>query len=84
MDGIAETPSANHMFTVIEYGYTLIGTQAYVFWNFVVKILFVRFRSRPNFKMSLDFLTTRVRNHDGDEYNKLVRMMHYIRETQGI
>ena len=67
MDGIAKTPAAHHIFTVIENGDTLMGTQANFFRTLVANILSVICRSRPNLKTALAFLTTRVRNPDGDE-----------------
>ena len=82
MDVIVETPAANHLFTEREYGYTLTGTQDDLFRNLVAKIFFVSFRSRPNLKTALAFLTTRVRNTDRDEYKKLTRIIRYIREMQ--
>ena len=84
MYGITATSSANHMFTVREYGYTLTITQKDLFWTLVEKIFFVSCRSRPDLKKLLYFITTRVRNLDGDDYNKLARMIRYIRATQGI
>ena len=39
MDGIAETPSANNLFTVIEDGDTLTGTQDELLLNLVAKII---------------------------------------------
>ena len=84
MVDIYKTPSANNMFIVREYEGTLTGTQADLFQTLVAKILFVRCRSRPDLKMALDFLTTQVRNPDGDEYKKLNRTIHYIGSMQVI
>ena len=58
MYSIAETPAANHMFTVREDGDALTGVQADLFRNLVAKIFFVRFRSRPGLNTALAFLTT--------------------------
>ena len=70
------------MFIVREYEGTLTGTQADLFQTLVAKILFVRCRSRPDLKMALAFLTTRVLNPDEDDYKKLARTIPYIRKTQ--
>ena len=61
-----------------------MGIQAGLFWTLVVKILFVSCRSRPDLKMALDFLTTRVPNTDRDDYKKLTHTIYYISKTQGI
>ena len=45
MDIIDKTPVANHLFTVREYGYSLTGMQADLFWTLVEEILFVSFWS---------------------------------------
>ena len=81
MDGIAETPEANNMFTVREYGDTLTGMQADLFRTLVAKILFLLFRSRPYLNTTLAFLTARVHNPDGYEYKNLARTIRHIRAT---
>ena len=58
MGGIDETPEANDMFTVREYGDKLTGIQADLFRTLVAKILFLRFWSRPYLNTALAFLTT--------------------------
>ena len=82
MDGIAETPAANHLFTVREDEYTLTGMQAKLFQHIVQKILFVSCKSRPELKTALAFLTTQVRYPDRDDYKKLACTIRYIRATR--
>ena len=84
MDSISETPESNHLFTVREGGDTLTVTQDDWFQNFVAKIFFVSCRSRPDLKEALDFLTTRVRNPDGDDKKNIVHTINYIRAMQGM
>ena len=82
MNGIAETPAANHLFTVREDEYTLTGMQAKLFQHIVQKILFVSCKSSPDLKTALAFLTTRVRYPDRDYYKKLACTIRYTRATQ--
>ena len=72
------------MFKVRENGETLTGTQADFFHILVAKILFVRFRSNPDLKTAMDFLTTPVRNPDGDDYKNPAHEICYIRVTRGM
>ena len=56
--------------------------QADLFRTMIAKILFVACRTRPDLKLALSFLTTRVKNPDLDDYRKLVRLVRYIRATR--
>ena len=84
MDGIFNIPVANYMFQVREYVGTLMPVQADLFQTLVAKILFFSFRSRPDLKTALDFLTTQIRNPDENYYKNLAHTIWYIRATQGM
>ena len=82
MDGVSNTPTANHLFQVREDGGTLAPVQADLFQTIMEKILFISCQSRPDLKRALDFLTTRVRNPEEVNYRKLDCKIQYIRGTQ--
>ena len=58
--------------------------QADLFRTLVANILFVSCRPRLDLKTALDFLTTRVRNTDKDDFKKLVFTIRYISATRGL
>ena len=84
MNSIAETQAANYLFTVQEDGGPLTHMQANLFQTLVAKIIFFRCQPRPDLKTELDFLTTRVRNTDKNNYKKLSRTIRYSRKTRGM
>ena len=81
MAGTAETPAANHLFEIRPDAKPLPIEKQDLFRTLIAKILFVACRSRPDLKLALSFLTTRVKNPDMDDYRKLVRLVRYIRGT---
>ena len=84
MGGIADTPSANHMFQVQEDEVTLMPVQDNLFQTLVAKILFVSCWSRPELNIALAFLTTQVCNPDKDERRKLAFTILYIQAKRGM
>ena len=84
MDGLAETPAASHLFQTRTDAKSMSREQADLFRTMVAKILFVACRSRPDLKLALAFLTTRVRNPDLDDHRKLARLVRYIRATRSL
>ena len=57
------------------------NSRAKVFHTVVAKALFATKRSRPNRHNALDFLTTRVRVPNEDDWKKLLRLMQYMRNA---
>ena len=55
-----------------------------MFHTFVAKALFATKRSRPDIHTVVDFLTTRVRGPNKDDWNKLLRLMQYFRNTNNM
>ena len=76
---ISRTPAADHLFRVKDYQPKLVEQKAQVFHTFTVKALFATKRARPDIHTSVAFLTTRVICPDKDDWNKLLRMMRYLR-----
>ena len=84
MRGTAETPAANHLFQTRDDAPAMSKEEADLCRTLIAKILFVACRTRPDLKLALSFLTTRVKNPDLDDYRKLVRLVRYIRATRNL
>jgi hypothetical protein len=70
------------LFKVDESCEKLKQDKAVEFHNLVEKTLYSTKRVRPDTCTAITFLTTRVRAPDKDDWNKLVRLMIYIRGTR--
>ena len=79
---ISRTPAADHLFKVRDNQPKLDEQKAQVFHTFTAKALFATKRARPDIYTSVAFLTTRVIFPDEDDWNKLLRMMRYLRGTK--
>ena len=75
-------PAADHLFKVRDEQPKLVEQKAQVFHTFTAKALIATKRARPDIHTSVAFLTTRVICPDEDDWNKLLRMMHYLRDTK--
>jgi hypothetical protein len=60
----------------------LNATKAKIYHNLVAKTLYATKRSRPDTCTAIAFLTTRVREPDKDDWNKMAHMMKYLRGTK--
>jgi hypothetical protein len=82
MKGRAETPASSHLFQTRLEATRLEPKDGDLFRTLIAKILYVAGRSRPDLKLALSFLTTRVRAPDQDDKLKLTRLVKYIRATK--
>lgn len=55
--------------------------KAEFFHRFVAKLLYLSKRARPDIATAIAFLTTRVKEPDGDDWNKLCRCIWYLNNT---
>ena len=55
------TPTAHHLFDVTDYYTKLSQTDADLFHHFVVQLLYLSKRARPDIQSELSFLCNRVR-----------------------
>ena len=76
--GRAITPAANHLFKVNETAPKLSDKDAQAFHTFVTKLIFLCKRSWPDILTGVTFLTTRAREPNEDDDNKLSRILKYI------
>jgi hypothetical protein len=70
------------LFKVDEDCEKLAQAKAVEFHNLVAKTLYATKRARPDTCTAIEFLTTRVRDPDKDDWTKLVHLMRYIRGTR--
>ena len=78
------TPAENNLFEVHDDVEKLSEKQSMVFHNAVAKSLYLCKRSQPDIQTVVAFLTTRVKGPDKDDWKKLVRMMAYLKFTDGL
>ena len=79
---VSRTPAADHLLKVQDDQSKLNEQKAQTFHTFTAKALFATKRARPDIHISVAFLTTRVIFPNGDDWNKLLRMMRYLRGTK--
>jgi len=83
MEDNSASPIANRLFTIKTTDpVPLDEPKAQFFHHIVAKLLFLCKRSYPDISTSIEFLTTWVEVPDGDGYDKLTRIMRYLRSTQ--
>ena len=62
----------------------LSPVKAKAFHNIVARALYVMKRARPDISVAIAFLTTRVRQPDQDDWDKLSHLMQYLRSTRDL
>jgi hypothetical protein len=55
--------------------------RAKTFHSIVARLLFVAKRARPDILLAVSFLTTRVKEPDTDNWEKLIRVLSYLQGT---
>jgi hypothetical protein len=73
-----KSAAPDSLFKVDESCAKLAHNKAVEFHNLVAKTLYTTKRARPDTCTAIVFLTTRVREPDKDDWNKLVYLMRYI------
>ncbi len=56
--------------------------RAKAFHNITAKGIYVTKRARPNISLSIEFLTTRVKGPDIDNWHKLCHLVEYLRSMR--
>ena len=79
--GTASTPANDKLFKT-DLGSKLGKLKAEAFHTFVAKALFLMKRSRPDIMPTVAFLCTRVREPTTYDWQKLVRMMDFLKRTK--
>ena len=81
LKGDASTPASDKLFNT-EGGKKLDELKAEAFHTFVAKALFLTMRARPDIRLAVAFLCTRVKEPTTYDWVKLTRMMDYLKRTQ--
>jgi hypothetical protein len=84
MGGVANTPAADHLFTINPEPKYLDAPTSDLFHSLTAKLLFLCKRARPDIQTAVAFLTTRVKRLDTDDYKKLTRVIKYLRSTPNL
>jgi Reverse transcriptase (RNA-dependent DNA polymerase) len=79
MDGEAETPAAEHLFTVRDDATKVTKEVGELYHSLTARLLFLSKRARPEIQTAVAFLCTRTQSTDTDDYNKLARVVRYLR-----
>ena len=77
------TPWGENLFKVQEDSNPLPRAQAEQFHTTVAQGLFACKRGRPDISPAIAYLTTRVKSPNESDWGKLVRMMKFLKQTQG-
>jgi hypothetical protein len=75
------SPWNDHLFKVLEESPKLPKDKAEMFHTLTAQGLFACKRARPDISPAIAFLTTRVRNPNQDDWQKLMRMIKYLKQT---
>jgi hypothetical protein len=84
MEGTATSPASAHLFKIIEGIELLDETTSELFHATVAKLLFLCKRARPDVQTAIAFLCTRVQHPTKHDYNKLARVIKYLRSTKDL
>ena len=77
--GTAVTPAAEHLYRTRNESKKLNLKESEHFHHVVAQLLFLCKRGRPDIQTAVAFLTTRVKNPDEDDRQKLRRVIKYLR-----
>ena len=80
LKGTVSTPANDHLLKV-DKGKKLGPMKQEVFHATVAKALFLTMRARPDIRLTVAFLCTRVKEPTTYDWFKLVRMMDYLKKT---
>ena len=81
MSGTAKTPATPNLFKIPPSSNKLDQSVADFFHTYVAKLLFLCMRGRPDIQTAISFLCTRVSAPTEDDFNKLWRVLQYLRGT---
>ena len=82
MDGKVATPAAAHLFKVnTDDPKLLTKEKKEMFVHLVMQGLYLSQRGRPEIRMAISFLCSRLNCPDEDDYKKLTRLIRYLRHT---
>ena len=77
----ARTPAKSNLFTVDPNSSLLNTKEADAFHRRTTRLLFAAKRARPDIQVAVAYLYTRVKVSNQSDYDKLTRVIRYIRRT---
>ena len=77
----ATTPAAMHLFEISDKSEIFPPYKREVFHSIVDKLLFAGKRGSPDIMLTVAFLSTRVQKADCDDWEKLYRLLCYVKAT---
>ena len=80
--GTKSSAAPSNLFKIDDTCEKLNGKRAKEFHTLVAKTLFATKRARPDTGTAVSYLTTRVREPDKEDWNKLAHLMKYLRGTK--
>lgn len=81
ISGKANSPAKSGLFYLDEDAIELEIKRAEIFHHIVAKLLFIAKRARPDIEPTIAFLCTRVIKSTTEDWEKLKRLLEYIKET---
>jgi hypothetical protein len=81
VEGCASSPACNDLYDVNDSARKLTPDRVKWFYSCVFKCLYLTERIRPDCKVAVAYLTTRVQNPTVEDELKLKRVIMYIRQT---
>jgi hypothetical protein len=82
MNGLSKIPASGHLFNINPDATKLPESKAQLFLHLVAKVLYLCWCTRQDIQTTVAFLCTWVKELDEDDYNKLTKVMKYIRGTR--
>ena len=79
--GKARSPAAKHLYHTDENTRKLEPEKADRYHSITMQLAYLAQRGRPDIRMAVNFLSTRVAQPDEDDYRKLGRVLKYLQST---
>ena len=79
--GTAVTPAAKHLFDVNDDPTQLDDKRREDYHRITMQLQYLSQRARPDLRPAVSFLCKRTTKPDQDDWKKLCRSIHYLRET---
>ena len=79
--GKARSPAAKHLYHTDENTRKLDPEKADRYHSITMQLAYLAQRGRPDIRMAVNFLSTRVADPDEDDYRKLGRVLKYLQST---
>jgi len=78
----AKTPAGTDLFDIDESAASLDLEKSDHFWTMSAKLLYLAPRGRPDIMTAVSFLCTRVQQPNVEDWEKLSRVLRYLKSTK--